>query len=98
MPIPGTRRLTRVEENAGSTAVALSADERADLDHLTDEVGVAGKRYSARAAGVAVIFGRGWPRSPVRGQRPSTADSRVPLRPLLSWALGTPGREASAGH
>ena len=45
MPIPGTRRLERVEENAAATAVALSADEVADLDELAQRVGVRGDRY-----------------------------------------------------
>jgi aryl-alcohol dehydrogenase-like predicted oxidoreductase len=52
VPIPGTRRLSRVQENAAATAVALSADERAELDHLTDEVGVAGNRYSDAMMGM----------------------------------------------
>jgi aryl-alcohol dehydrogenase-like predicted oxidoreductase len=52
VPIPGTRRLTRVQENAEATTVALSADERADLDHLTDEVGVAGNRYNDAMLGM----------------------------------------------
>lgn len=47
VPIPGTRRLSRVEENAGATTVALSADERAELDALVATVGVAGDRYDA---------------------------------------------------
>jgi aryl-alcohol dehydrogenase-like predicted oxidoreductase len=46
VPIPGTRRLSRVQENAGATTVALSADEQAELDDLTEEVGVAGNRYN----------------------------------------------------
>ena len=45
MPIPGTRRLGRVQENADATTVALSADERAELDGLASTVGVAGNRY-----------------------------------------------------
>ncbi|WP_407359585.1 aldo/keto reductase [Microbacterium sp. LBN7] len=45
-PIPGTRRTTRIAENAASSAVALSADEVADLDRLADRVGVAGDRYN----------------------------------------------------
>jgi aryl-alcohol dehydrogenase-like predicted oxidoreductase len=53
VPIPGTRRLTRVQENAESTTVALSADERAELDRLADEVGVAGNRYNP--AGMAMV-------------------------------------------
>jgi aryl-alcohol dehydrogenase-like predicted oxidoreductase len=46
VPIPGTRRTARIAENAGSTAVALSADEVADLDRLAERVGVAGDRYN----------------------------------------------------
>jgi aryl-alcohol dehydrogenase-like predicted oxidoreductase len=45
VPIPGTRRLERVEENAGATAVALSADDISALDGLAAAVGVAGDRY-----------------------------------------------------
>jgi aryl-alcohol dehydrogenase-like predicted oxidoreductase len=47
VPIPGTRRLSRVEENAAATAVALSADDLADLDALATRLGVAGDRYNA---------------------------------------------------
>jgi len=45
VPIPGTRRLSRVEENAAATAVALSADDLADLNALTARIPVAGNRY-----------------------------------------------------
>lgn len=38
VPIPGTRRTERIRENAASTAVALSADEKADLDALVERV------------------------------------------------------------
>lgn len=47
VPIPGTRRVARIEENAGSTEVALSADDLADLDTLAQSVGVHGDRYNA---------------------------------------------------
>ena len=47
VPIPGTRRRERVDENAGATAVALSADDLADLNALIERVGVAGNRYDA---------------------------------------------------
>ncbi|MGY4858601.1 aldo/keto reductase [Cryobacterium sp. AP23] len=46
VPIPGTRRLERLEENAGATAVALSADELADLNGVADRIGVQGNRYN----------------------------------------------------
>ncbi|MFI6317641.1 aldo/keto reductase [Nonomuraea sp. NPDC050556] len=45
VPIPGTRRLSRLHENAGAATVGLSADERADLDALAARVGVSGDRY-----------------------------------------------------
>jgi len=53
VPIPGTRRRERVDENAGSTAVALSADEIADLNRLVETIGVAGNRYDD--AGMAAV-------------------------------------------
>lgn len=46
VPIPGTRRRERVNENADATRVALSADEVADLDLLASHVGVHGERYA----------------------------------------------------
>ena len=52
VPIPGTRRLERVEENAAATTVGLSADERADLDALATSVGVHGNRYDAGHMGL----------------------------------------------
>ena len=45
VPIPGTRRLHRVSENAAATELPLSADEVADLDELAQRVGVRGERY-----------------------------------------------------
>lgn len=47
VPIPGTRRLARVQENAGATRVALSADDLADLNALVRQIGVSGDRYGA---------------------------------------------------
>ncbi|WP_018763310.1 aldo/keto reductase [Arthrobacter sp. 135MFCol5.1] len=46
VPIPGTRRTPRIEENASSTTVALSADNLHDLDSLARRLGVAGERYN----------------------------------------------------
>lgn len=45
VPIPGTRRISRIEENAGAAGLGLSADDVADLNGLADRVGVAGNRY-----------------------------------------------------
>jgi aryl-alcohol dehydrogenase-like predicted oxidoreductase len=46
VPIPGTRRLERVKENAAATGLPLSADELSDLDQLAARVGVQGIRYN----------------------------------------------------
>ncbi|GGS97397.1 aldo/keto reductase [Streptomyces violaceus] len=46
VPIPGTRRLGRIDENIGATQLPLSADELADLHELADRVGVQGDRYN----------------------------------------------------
>jgi aryl-alcohol dehydrogenase-like predicted oxidoreductase len=53
VPIPGTRRRSRIDENVGAAPVALSADEIADLDTLATRVGVRGDRYSP--AGIAMV-------------------------------------------
>jgi aryl-alcohol dehydrogenase-like predicted oxidoreductase len=45
VPIPGTRRRERIDENAGAAGLALSADDIADLDGLVTTIGVAGDRY-----------------------------------------------------
>ena len=46
VPIPGTRRHSRIDENVGAASILLSADDIADLDALTERFGVAGDRYN----------------------------------------------------
>ncbi|MGC4174866.1 aldo/keto reductase [Demequina sp.] len=46
VPIPGTRRRERIDENIGGATVALSADDVADLDALAARIGVVGERYT----------------------------------------------------
>lgn len=53
VPIPGTRRTSRIDENVGATGIALSADEVADLDTLPARVGVRGDRYNP--SGMAML-------------------------------------------
>lgn len=50
-PIPGTRRTSRVAENAAATTIALSADEVMELNGLTRSIDVAGDRYNAAMMG-----------------------------------------------
>jgi aryl-alcohol dehydrogenase-like predicted oxidoreductase len=46
VPIPGTRRLRRLEENIGATRLNLSADDLTTLSQAATRVGVAGARYN----------------------------------------------------
>jgi len=48
VPIPGTRRLTRLEENIGSVKVNLSADDLAQIDAVAGTLEVYGERYDAK--------------------------------------------------
>ncbi len=52
VPIPGTRRRDRIDENAAATTVGLSADDIADLNSLVDRLGVAGNRYDDAGMGM----------------------------------------------
>jgi aryl-alcohol dehydrogenase-like predicted oxidoreductase len=44
-PIPGTRRLERLDENLGAATLSLSDDDLAELARASDEVAVVGERY-----------------------------------------------------
>jgi aryl-alcohol dehydrogenase-like predicted oxidoreductase len=49
VPIPGTTKLRRVEENLGAAAVELAADDLRDVDQLAAKVPIKGERYSPGA-------------------------------------------------
>jgi aryl-alcohol dehydrogenase-like predicted oxidoreductase len=46
-PIPGTRRLERLEENLGAAALTLTPDDLAELDDASARIQVQGERYPA---------------------------------------------------
>jgi aryl-alcohol dehydrogenase-like predicted oxidoreductase len=46
VPIPGTTKLHRLEENIGAVKVELTPDDLGELDNLTSQVKVQGARYS----------------------------------------------------
>jgi aryl-alcohol dehydrogenase-like predicted oxidoreductase len=48
VPIPGTTKLHRLEENVGAAAVALSAADRAEIDAALAKIAVVGDRYPPR--------------------------------------------------
>ena len=45
VPIPGTTKVHRLEENIGSTGVELTAADLQELDRVTSEIAVEGDRY-----------------------------------------------------
>ncbi len=45
VPIPGTRRLSRLDENLGATDLTLTAEDLAELDEASTEVKIVGERY-----------------------------------------------------
>jgi aryl-alcohol dehydrogenase-like predicted oxidoreductase len=46
VPIPGTRRVQRIDENVGAARLVLSGDDLAELSQAATRLGVAGARYN----------------------------------------------------
>ena len=49
MPIAGTRKLHRLQENIGAADVALTADELSEITHAAYAIHIEGGRYSEAA-------------------------------------------------
>jgi aryl-alcohol dehydrogenase-like predicted oxidoreductase len=45
VPIPGTTKLHRLEENIGAAEIDLTADDLREIDEASSEITVAGARY-----------------------------------------------------
>ena len=45
VPIPGTTKLKRLEENLGAAAIELTVDNLREIDHAASEINVHGERY-----------------------------------------------------
>jgi aryl-alcohol dehydrogenase-like predicted oxidoreductase len=45
VPIPGTRKLERLDENNGAVAIELTADDLREIDTAAAEITVQGARY-----------------------------------------------------
>jgi aryl-alcohol dehydrogenase-like predicted oxidoreductase len=45
VPIPGTTKLSRLEENIGAVSVELTADDLREIDRASSEIKVQGARY-----------------------------------------------------
>jgi aryl-alcohol dehydrogenase-like predicted oxidoreductase len=48
VPIPGTRKLERLEENIGAVAVELTSDDLRDIETAVSKIAVQGARYPER--------------------------------------------------
>ncbi|HOV19197.1 MAG TPA: aldo/keto reductase, partial [Ottowia sp.] len=46
VPIPGTTRLHRLEENIGATTVELSADDLREIEQAAAQIHIEGERYA----------------------------------------------------
>jgi aryl-alcohol dehydrogenase-like predicted oxidoreductase len=49
VPIPGTTKLARLQENVGSTAIELSANDLAQINQASSQITIEGARYSEAA-------------------------------------------------
>jgi aryl-alcohol dehydrogenase-like predicted oxidoreductase len=49
VPIPGTTKRTRLEENLGAEAVELAPDDLREIDEATSRIEIQGARYSEGA-------------------------------------------------
>jgi aryl-alcohol dehydrogenase-like predicted oxidoreductase len=45
VPIPGSRKLVRLDENIGSVAIELTADDLSEIDNAMSQITVVGDRY-----------------------------------------------------
>jgi len=45
VPIPGSRKLERLEENIGATVVELTSDDLNELKNTMSQITVVGDRY-----------------------------------------------------
>ena len=50
VPIPGTKRRSYLEENAGASEIELDADDLAQLDEAFPPAAAAGARYADMSA------------------------------------------------
>ncbi len=48
MPIPGTTKAHRLQENLGATTIELTDDERREIQEAAEQVKILGDRYLAQ--------------------------------------------------
>ena len=92
VPIPGTTKLSRLEENLGAVDVELTADDLREIDEATSRIEVHGARYSEVSPGAWWTDRHGSPsmlQLAARGQLASIAVHRRRLRCSASQSGGT---------
>lgn len=89
VPIPGTRKLARLEENLGAANVELTAGELRDLNELS-KIEISGDRYPAGGRPGAsvhlvsgVVVGPGAALCPSAGELSPTGFTAVGLGPVV---------------
>jgi aryl-alcohol dehydrogenase-like predicted oxidoreductase len=50
VPIPGTTKLHRLEENIGAVSLTLTADDLREIGDTVSKIGVTGARYTEQLA------------------------------------------------
>ena len=45
VPIPGSRKLERLDENIGAVAVGLTSDDLSEIENAMSQITVVGNRY-----------------------------------------------------
>ena len=58
VPIPGTRKLHRLDENIGAAGVELSDDELTEIAEAASKIQVQGGRYNETAEGMTTCSRR----------------------------------------
>ncbi|MGB9342203.1 aldo/keto reductase, partial [Trichococcus sp.] len=46
VPIPGTTKLSRIDENVGATSIHFNKQELNDINHAVDQLEIVGDRYN----------------------------------------------------
>lgn len=46
VPIPGTTKLSRIDENVGATTIHFNEQELNDVNHAVDQLEIVGDRYN----------------------------------------------------
>jgi aryl-alcohol dehydrogenase-like predicted oxidoreductase len=62
VPIPGTRSISRLDENAGATKLAITAEELDRINRVLTSTAIAGTRYVQSA--MALVNGESAARTP----------------------------------